>query len=132
MNLDTIKTLAPWAALTFAIWVSFYIVRKFAPKLWALPALLPLKERLETWLELVLPFGWLNSVLPLLNLAWSAWQGLPAVLVGAMVDAVQNHVDVGHAWRGALAGALAPLAHHILKLAPIPYQGALGRTKPAA
>jgi hypothetical protein len=94
--------IAPWALLTLAIWLGVYLTRKYAPAAWA---------KLASW-------G------PSSGTASHVAQALPALLAGTLAAAAQSGADPAQLWKGALAGALAPLAHHALKALPGPYQGA--------
>jgi len=49
--------------------------------------------------------------------------GLPSVIMGAAVGASALNVDPLAAVKGAVAGALAPIIHHVLKALPVPYRG---------
>jgi len=51
-------------------------------------------------------------------------QGLPSVALGALAGVFLSGGDYGVAWKGAVAGALAPVLHLLLKMLPVPYQGA--------
>jgi hypothetical protein len=118
--LTALHPLAPWGLLTLAIWLSAYVIRKLVPKLWELPAALALREA---------AFLRFPDLRPALSFLWSVWQGLPSVLLGALVGAWQLGTDPAAAWKGAIAGALAPALHHLLKALPfIPYRGELGST----
>lgn len=102
--LAAIHPLAPWLALTLAIFSPQYAVRKFRPLWWERFALLG----------------------PEAALASKIWQGLPSVLLGALWGAYASGGDARVAFYGALAGALAPLKHELLKRIPnsvIPYVG---------
>jgi hypothetical protein len=119
-SLTALHPLLPWGLLTLAIWLSAYVFRKLVPKLWELPAALALRES---------AFQRFPDLRPALSFLWSVWQGLPSVLLGALVGAWQLGSDPGAAWKGAIAGALAPALHHVLKALPfIPYRGELGGT----
>ncbi len=99
---------APWALLTFAIWLGAWATRRYLPSVWSIPAQLgPKGETLS-----------------------NLWQALPSLLAGALMEATTTG-DYANAWRGALFGALAPVWHHLLKKAPVSYLGALGSTDEA-
>ncbi len=98
----------PWAALTAVIWLAAYLVRRYLPNLWELPA--------------NIPFG-TSDLAPTVKLARKVWQGLPSVLAGALAGAYMMGQDPARAWKGALAGALAPIWHEFLKGLPGPYTG---------
>lgn len=88
-HLNAISPAAPYALLTLAVFLSIYCMRRFAPRVW-----LKLEDKLGD-----------NRIA----------QSLPAVLTGATVSAIVSGGDVGQSWKGALAGAVAPLLHHALK-----------------
>jgi hypothetical protein len=100
----------PWVCLTVLIWLVQYLTRRFAPKVW------------------VVAFSWMPTDLP--DMIQRIVQGLPSVLVGALIPAIASGGNPKQALLGALFGAFAPLWHHILKSLPGPYQGVL--TPPAA
>lgn len=101
--LFTLDPSAPYLALALGLFLAVWAVRRFLPSLW-----LPL--------TLVgAPGSPLSHIL----------QTLPSVIFGAVFAAYSTGDGVHEAVRGAVAGALAPTIHHILKLAPGPYQGAL-------
>lgn len=90
-----------WLALTGAIWLAIYLIRRFVPSLWL---------RFEA-------FG------PDEGKASNVFQALPAVLLGALAAVFLSGGDFASSWKGALAGALAPLWHHLLKA----YRGEVAR-----
>lgn len=102
LALEGIHPAAPWALLTLAIFGAVYASRKFLPGVWA-------------WLDTVSPDGMAAHVV----------QGLPSLLGGALLSVGLTGGDYREAWKGALAGALAPVVHLLMKAAPIPYQGAV-------
>lgn len=91
--LAAIHPLAPWLALTVCIFAPQYAVRKFRPLWWERFALLGPEARLAS----------------------KVWQGLPSVLLGALCGAYVSGGDARVAFYGALAGALAPLKHELMK-----------------
>lgn len=96
--------LAPWFALTLAVFLPQYAIRKFRPLWWE----------------------WFALRGPEAEMASKLWQALPSVLLGATWAAYASGGDLQVAFCGALAGALAPLKHHILKALPdglVPYRG---------
>src|SRR5689334_4781591 len=93
---------APWALLTIGIFLAVYATRKLAPALWV-------------WFDKITPDGMISHVV----------QGLPSVLGGALLTVLLTGGDFAESWKGALAGALAPVIHLIMKAAPVPYQGAV-------
>lgn len=100
----------PGLTVTALILVTVYGTRRFAPSLWA-------------WLDArLLPTG-----KPVSNVLL----GLPSVAAGALVGAYMSGGDFDAAWQGALCGALAPVAHHLLKALPGPYNGAAELIKAA-
>lgn len=105
VSLESIHPATPWAVLTIAVWAAVYGTRRWAPTVWA---------RLEG-------FG------PQGNPAANVFQALPSVMAGALAGVFLTGGDYHQAWKGAAAGALAPLVHHVLKALPVPYQGANGR-----
>lgn len=99
-----IHPLAPWVVLGGAIWLGQYLVRKYRPAWWERFALVgPENENLS-----------------------KVWQALPSLVIGTAWTALSSGWDVKLMVFGALAGALAPLWHHILKATPnwlVPYRG---------
>jgi hypothetical protein len=104
--LEAIHPAAPWALLTLVIWLAVYASRKWFPAAWL-------------WLDALTPDGLIGHAL----------QGLPAVLGGALASAFASGGDYALLWLGALSGALAPIVHHLAKVAPGPYQGAIRRVE---
>jgi hypothetical protein len=100
--LEALHPVVPWAALTVAIFGLVYATRKLTPQLWI-------------WFDSITPDGAISHVI----------QGLPSVGLGALLSTVLTGGDFGEAWKGAIAGALAPVLHLILKALPVPYQGAI-------
>lgn len=92
---------APWALLTVGIWLAVYIVRRFWPWAW---------ESMAAW-------G------PDKHRASQVFQALPAVLVGVIWTTYATGGNLAEAWKGAVAGAVAPLVHHFLKWVPGAYVG---------
>jgi len=106
---------APWVLLTVAIWLSQYLVRRYLPRAW----------------EWIGTFGGRASGDTALGmLALRLWQGLPSVLAGALIGAYAEGGSYRGAFFGALAGAAAPVKHHLLKWAP--FLSYVGGTFPAA
>jgi len=102
-QLGSIHPAFPWASLTVLVFLAVYASRKFAPKLWA-------------WFDTITPDGTVAHV----------FQGLPAVALGSLAGVfLQGGTDFAAAWKGAVAGALAPVLHLVLKALPVPYQGAV-------
>lgn len=102
----------PPAVLGLSLWAVQWQVRKRWPSLW-------LKV-----------FSWVPDDSS--DLVRRTLQGLPSVLVGAGFTAAATGGSVKLALWGAGAGAFAPVLHHILAAAPVPYQGALGSPAPEA
>ncbi len=108
--LEGIHPALPWALLTAGIWLFQYGVRREFPALW----------------ETIANFGPLADykLQPAVRLARKVWQALPSILLGAILSAAATGSDVGAIWLGALAGAIAPLKHELLKALPfISYKG---------
>lgn len=94
------------ALVTLGIWLAFYVVRKKYPAVWRLC------------------FAWVpDDAGPM---AQRTLQALPSTVIGAVVLSVGSGMKLGQVALGAMAGACAPLLHHIVKAAPNSYQGALG------
>lgn len=92
---------APYALVTFLIWATYWLSRKFFPTLW-------------TWIDAHSPDGVVAS---------KVVQGLPAVLAGALVTASIVDGDFAGLWKGAFLGASAPFLHELMKR----YRGATGK-----
>lgn len=99
----TIGPSAPWVLLTALVFGAVRVSRRYLPRLW-------------TWFDDVTPDGLLGKTL----------QGLPSVLVGALSTVALTGGDVASLWKGAIAGAFAPLLHELAKN----YEGAVGPKKP--
>lgn len=99
-----VHPLAPWVVLAAAIWFAQWLLRKYRPTWWERFALLgPEDENLS-----------------------KVWQALPSLVIGTAWAALSSGWDVKLAVFGALAGALAPIWHHVLKATPnwlVPYRG---------
>jgi hypothetical protein len=102
---DTIKAGYP-VLVTLGIWFLFYVVRKKFPGVWRVC------------------FRWVPADAG--PMARRTLQGLPSAVVGALVLSVGSGLKPGQVALGAIAGACAPLWHHLVKAAPNRYQGALG------
>lgn len=101
--LESFHPVTPWALLTLGIFLTVLATRKFSPALW-------------TWFDSITPDGTVSHVV----------QGLPSVGVGAIFTALATPKgDYSEIWKGAIAGALAPVVHIALKKLPGPYQGAV-------
>ena len=92
----------PVFALMFALWGAFYIVRTFFPALW-----LPLTK-------------WPSEDNAISHIV----QGFPSMIMGAIVGGGTTF-ELKWTLLGALGGVLAPVWHHLVKLSPVAYQGAL-------
>lgn len=101
----------PWVALTAAIWIAQWLVRRYAPRAWDVC------------------FSWIPADTG--DMLARVAQGLPSVLAGAAIPALASGGDWRDAATGALFGALAPVWHHVLKAAPVPYRGELRLPPPA-
>lgn len=103
--LESIHPVVPWGLLTGCVWFLVYAVRRWTPAAW-------------TAME---SFG------PASAPASGVFQALPGVLAGSLAGVFLTGGDYHQAWKGAAAGALAPLVHHVLKALPVPYRGGAGR-----
>jgi AcrR family transcriptional regulator len=104
--LTAINPNAPYLALTLISWAVCWALRTWAPTLWSAVA------------------AWGPPGSPVAHLV----QALPSVVASAVVAALGTGLDPWAAAKGAAAGLLAPLLHHALKVAPVPYRGALKPT----
>lgn len=96
--------LLPYLILSSLVWLTVYSVRRWLPSAWA-----PLTR-------------WPSAESP----ASHVLQGLPSVILGAIGASLTSPGEpVWSAVYGAIAGALAPLWHHLLRALPCPYQGVL-------
>jgi hypothetical protein len=100
------QMLYPWAPLTAGLWAAQYAVKRWVPGVWGFLA--------------DIPFGPCRAK-PALKIARKVWQGLPSVATGALVGALVVGQDPRDAWIGAVAGAVAPVWHEILKALPGSY-----------
>lgn len=98
--LDTQSPALFYVLVTLAVLLTIYVSRKLLPWPWA-------------WLAS--KDGALVEVI----------KGAPAVLLGATF-AVEAGGDYHAAFLGSLSGLFSIAGHHILKLLPVPYQGAVG------
>lgn len=106
LYLETLWTPLPAVLLIVAIWLAQYLVRRFAPDVWESVANLPF-----------------NGARPAASVLRKAWQALPSVISGALVAALTGDGSFNDTFFGAVAGALAPVLHELLKAAPVPYVG---------
>lgn len=108
--LESIHPLLPAALLVAVIWLSQWLVRRFAPNMW---------ERIAD-----LPFPAGIDVRPVVTLARKVWQALPSIALGAFLAALSGDGGATELVFGAVLGALAPVWHELLKAVPfVPYQG---------
>lgn len=125
--LETIKQAAAWlsenvdptvprALFVVAVLVAVWLLRKTFPRAW------------EAFARVVrVP---VIDPAPLLLLASKTWQALPGALIGGVTLALSTGGDVQATVKGIVFGALAALAHEVMKAVPwIPYQGTVGKTK---
>jgi hypothetical protein len=103
----------PYLLVTACVFALVYAWRKLHPRSWL-------------WLKSRLPYATEFDAAEALahNIALS----LPSVVIGAALAALATGGGVLPAVLGAVAGAGAPLLHHIRKALPFdPYRGALGK-----
>jgi hypothetical protein len=81
-----------WGLLTLAIFGLVWATRKWVPGIWI-------------QFDKITPDGTMAHV----------FQGLPSVGLGAIASVVMLGGDFAEAWKGAVAGALAPLTHLFMK-----------------
>ncbi len=96
---------APWLLLTLVSWLTCLVLRKWFPAAWVA----------------VLQWGPPNGALE------KVVGSLPSVVASAVVAAIGTGGDPWGAAAGAVFGAAAPILHHVLKSAPVPYEGSLGK-----
>lgn len=114
--LATANALAPYSVVTLAAFGLIYAWRKLSPKSWL-------------WLESRLPFA--AAIDDAENMAKNVVLSLPSLVIGAALASLAGGVTFPVALFGALAGACAPLLHHVRKALPFdPYRGALGDDSP--
>lgn len=112
--LSDIDPALPRAALVATVFVVVWLLRKLLPGAW------------EGFARLVPGANKIDPP-PVLMLIGKSWQALPAALIGAALLALQSGLSVKEAVRGAVFGALAALAHEVMKAVPwLPYSGATG------
>ena len=105
-TLEAFHPAAPGAILVALVWLSQYLVRRFAPNAW------------ETMADL--PF---NGARPAATMLRKVWQALPSIATGAFLTALTGDGSITDAVLGAVLGALAPVWHEVLKALPVPYVG---------
>lgn len=96
--------LGPYAALCIALWAVASVVRKRRPAWWM----------------------WLLKRWPCdpESLQAHIFQALPTTVLGGLFAGLTT-LSLEEAAFGALSGLAAPVWHHLVKLSPAPYQGAL-------
>jgi hypothetical protein len=115
--LATANALAPYSVVTLAAFGLIYAWRKLSPKSWL-------------WIESRLPFA--AELDAGETLAKNLVLSLPSLAIGAALAALGGGVSFPVALLGALAGAAAPLLHHVRKALPFdPYRGAVADVLPA-
>lgn len=110
--LSAIDPILPRALLIASVLVIVYAFRKLFPGAWE-------------WFARAVPVAVVDPA-PVLLVLSKAWQALPGALLGALTLGLSTG-QVVPAVKGAVFGALAALAHEIMKAVPwIPYQGKTG------
>jgi hypothetical protein len=109
-GLPIVGNLGPYAALTLVVWVCIWAVRRYRPAWWA-------------WMLRLGP----DPEGALLHF----YQSVPGALLGAVL-AGGTTLELEQAAWGLLCGPAAALWHHVVKVAPVPYQGALRAIKSRA
>lgn len=102
-HLPIVGDLGPYAALTLVVWAVVWAVRRYRPAWWA--------RLLRLGID---PEGALSHFV----------QAAPGAIIGALW-AGGTTLDVEQAAYGLLAGLGSALLHHVAKLVPGPYRGAL-------
>jgi len=97
----------PWIVLWLATFAACWAVRRFLPGAWRV-----------FFAPLISP----DAPVVLRRTV----QGLVVSLPGAILAAVAEGGNIKHAVLGLVWASLAPLTHHLLRAAPVPYQGELG------
>jgi hypothetical protein len=105
----------PYLLVTLAFYLGCYSVRKFAPSFWiAIASVFPYADALSKGEDVI------RQVL----------LALPQVLAAAVLAGLATN-DMKGAIFGAIAGAGAPILHHVRDILPFdPYKGRLGTVKP--
>lgn len=102
----------PAVVLMLVIWLPQWLIRRYLPNVWEIPATLPFDK-----------FGVPREKLVLLR---KAWQAVPSIALAALVQALWTKGDPLAAVLGAAQGALAPVWHEIWKAVPfVPYRGGM-------
>jgi hypothetical protein len=99
---------APAGVLVVLVFLSQYLVRRFAPNVW------------ERMADLPFPGG---AHKPAVALARKAWQALPSAVTGAFLGALAYKEDATAAVIGAVVALIAPVGHELIKASPLPYRG---------
>lgn len=102
-HLPIVGDLGPYAALTLAVWAVVWAVRRYRPSWWA--------RLLRLGID---PEGALSHFI----------QAVPGAIIGGLW-AGGTTLDVEQAAYGLLFGLFAAPLHHLVKLSPAAYQGAL-------
>jgi hypothetical protein len=103
----------PYLFVTACAFALIYAWRKYHPRSWL-------------WVETRLPFA--AELDAAEELAHNIALSLPSVVIGAALAALATGGGVLPAVLGAVAGAGAPLLHHLRKVLPFdPYRGAIGK-----
>lgn len=111
--LAAINATLPYLLVTACAFALIYTWRRAHPRSWL-------------WVESRLPFA--AELDAAEELAHNIALSLPSVVIGAALAALATGCGVLPAVLGAVAGAGAPLLHHIRKALPFdPYRGALGK-----
>jgi hypothetical protein len=111
--LATFHATLPYLFLTACAFALIYAWRRYHPRSWL-------------WLESRLPYALELSKAE--ELAHNIALSLPSVVITAALAALMTGGAVLPTVLGAVAGAGAPLLHHVRKALPFdPYKGALGK-----
>ena len=113
VTLAGVHPMLPAVALILGVWFPQWMLRRYFPTVWEATATFPAKVFNLEITETVRAF-------------LKVWQALPSIMIGAAMGALSGpEGDITEAVRGALAGALAPIWHELLKVIPGPYQGGM-------
>ncbi len=113
--LAAIDPAAPAAALVLTVFLTVYLVRRFAPNAWlAITSYVPLATQIDPS--------------PVLAAIGKLLQALPGALYGAAVSALMQGLSVTSALQGVGAGFLAAVVHEVMAN----YQGKVSRKLPPA
>lgn len=108
--LATLHPGAPWLALTVATFAAAYGIRRWLPRVWI---------RAFSWVPLDAP-----------GLVRDALQAFAVAAPATALAALASGGSVVEALLGLAAGIAAPVAHHVLRAAPVQYQGAIRKAAP--